>query len=106
MKYVILAAAAVILAACDTGQSALNTALPKYQDKPISLVFQRWGMPDQSTKGDGGTIYQWRAQDRTGICRLEAHAADPLRGNAEPKLIGLRFVGEDSVCASWFRMLK
>lgn len=96
MKKIILTA--LLLAGCTT-QGAIEAALPKYQDKPVSLVFQRWGVADRSIAVDGGAIYQWRAQDRAGVCRLEAHADD--RG----KLIGIRGVGTDSVCAAWYRML-
>ena len=90
--------------ACDS-QSISDRVVPQYQGKPMSLIFQKWGVPDRQIKGDGGTIYQWKVHDGSGECRLEAHGADPMAGGAQ-HLIGVRFAGVEPTCASWLQMLR
>lgn len=95
------------LAGCGTiTDRTADSASRKYQGKPISLVFQRWGVPDRSVPADGGTIYQWRVSDSSGTCRIEAHGADSLTGQGPQTYIGGRFVGDDATCAAWAQMLK
>ena len=94
----------LVLAGCDS-QSVSDRVVPKYQGKPMSLVFQSWGVPDRQIKGDGGTIYQWKVRDGSGECRLEAHGADPMDGGAQ-QLIGVRTAGVDPTCTAWLRMLR
>ncbi len=95
--------ALLLLSACDA-QSTVESALPKYRGKPVALVFNKWGVPDRTIPGDGGTIYQWRTSGVDGSCRLEVHAGRNGGGGPET-VMGIRGVGEDRVCAAWYRML-
>lgn len=102
MKRMILLA--LLVAGCATAQQTLDTALPKYRGKPVSLITQKWGMPDRTITIGDGTVYQWQATGPDGTCKLEAHAAS--RGAGGPQTVmGIRGVGDDNVCHAWIRML-
>lgn len=103
MRWIVVLA--LLLAGCGGAQSVSDAKVPRYIGKPIGLVFKKWGQPDRTIPAEGGNIYQWKATDSSGICRLEAHANNPLYGDRDKTVIGIHFTGENSTCASWLGML-
>lgn len=92
-------ALALLLAGCETSQTSLNSALPRYQGKSVDLVLQRWGVPTRTIKGEGGTILVWENAPPARDCRVEAHVDE--RRN----IIGLRGTGTEGACQTWMKML-